>query len=131
MSHPQPQPQPVLSMEPAQGCFPSSHPTNCLFGILKHPCRCGDIVGRILVGGFIDTASCIQIVENTLRKHRVMLRDYFSFEINDDGELVSIPLLLKGYMPSLGKLPAFLLRLGPNVSNLPYCIFIFISGSFF
>ena len=45
-----------------------------------------------------------------------MLRDYFSMEINDLDELVSIPLLLKGYMPCLGKLPGFLLRLGPNVS---------------
>lgn len=45
-----------------------------------------------------------------------MLRDYFSLEINDNGELVSIPLLLKGYMPCLGKLPGFLLRMGPNVS---------------
>jgi len=44
-----------------------------------------------------------------------MLRDYFSIEIDDDGNLVSIPLLLKGYVPCLGKIPAFLLRLGPNV----------------
>jgi DNA mismatch repair protein MLH1 len=46
-----------------------------------------------------------------------MLRDYFSIEIDDDGNLVSIPLLLKGYVPCLGKIPAFLLRLGPNVSS--------------
>ena len=51
--------------------------------------------------------------------HRGMLRDHYSLEINDEGELVSIPLLLKGYMPCLGKLPAFLLRLGPNVRLPP------------
>jgi DNA mismatch repair protein MLH1 len=44
-----------------------------------------------------------------------MLRDYFSLEI-DEGRLVTIPLLVKGYRPDLGKLPAFLLALGPNVS---------------
>lgn len=60
-----------------------------------------------------------------------MLRDYFSLEINDDGELVSLPLLLKGYMPSLGKLPAFLLRLGPNVSNLSFFIFTFLFPPYF
>jgi hypothetical protein len=66
----------------------------------------------------VDTAWCIQSIEQVLMDKRVMLRDYFSLEINDDGELVSIPLLLKGYSPSLGKLPTFLLRLGPNVSLL-------------
>lgn len=45
-----------------------------------------------------------------------MLQEYFSMEITDSGDLVSIPLLLKGYMPNLGKLPSFILRLGPNVS---------------
>ncbi|KAJ5629612.1 MutL protein [Penicillium herquei] len=41
-----------------------------------------------------------------------MLKEYFSMEISEDGELLSIPLLLKGYVPSLAKLPRFLLRLG-------------------
>lgn len=44
-----------------------------------------------------------------------MLKEYFAMEITESGELTSIPLLLKGYMPSLGKLPSFILRLGPNV----------------
>ena len=44
-----------------------------------------------------------------------MLKEYFSLEISDEGRLLSIPLLLKGYMPSLTKLPRFLLRLGPFV----------------
>lgn len=57
-----------------------------------------------------------QTVESLLLDKRTMLKDYFSLEINDAGELVTIPLLLKGYMPCLGKLPSFLLRLGPNVS---------------
>jgi DNA mismatch repair protein MLH1 len=44
-----------------------------------------------------------------------MLNEYFSMEISDEGRLMSIPLLLKGYLPSLIKLPRFLLRLGPFV----------------
>ncbi|KAA8904640.1 hypothetical protein FN846DRAFT_952062 [Sphaerosporella brunnea] len=62
-----------------------------------------------------DWEGATETIEQVLMDKRVMLRDYFSLEINDDGELVSIPLLLKGYSPSLGKLPMFLLRLGPNV----------------
>lgn len=48
-----------------------------------------------------------------------MLKEYFAMEITESGELTSIPLLLKGYMPSLGKLPSFILRLGPNVIKNP------------
>lgn len=64
----------------------------------------------------VANALCCQIIEKLLLDKRVMLRDYFSVDINDEGELVSIPMLLKGYTPCLGKLPSFLLRLGPNVS---------------
>lgn len=47
---------------------------------------------------------------------REMLREYFSLEIDDDGNLLTIPLLMKNYMPSIAKLPTFLLRLGPFVN---------------
>jgi DNA mismatch repair protein MLH1 len=49
-----------------------------------------------------------------------MLLDYFSLGITDDGVVESIPLLLPGYTPNLDKLPNFLMRLGPQVSN-PSC----------
>ncbi|EYE94013.1 mismatch repair ATPase MLH1 [Aspergillus ruber CBS 135680] len=55
------------------------------------------------------------IVANTLMERREMLDEYFSLQISEDGDLISIPLLLKGYLPSLGKLPRFLLRLGPYI----------------
>ena len=54
-------------------------------------------------------------VSQQLISRREMLAEYFSLAISEQGELLSIPLLLKGYMPSLGKLPTFLLRLGPHV----------------
>lgn len=56
-----------------------------------------------------------EIVAKTLVDRREMLSEYFSIHISDDGHLLTIPLLLKGYLPCLGKLPRFLLRLGPYV----------------
>ncbi|KAG6030110.1 hypothetical protein E4U41_000176 [Claviceps citrina] len=54
-------------------------------------------------------------VASQLVERREMLQEYFSLEISPAGQLISIPLLVKGYTPPLGKLPRFLLRLGPNV----------------
>ncbi|KAL8903659.1 MAG: hypothetical protein Q9207_003779 [Kuettlingeria erythrocarpa] len=47
---------------------------------------------------------------------RDMLLEYFQMEISESGDLLSIPLLLKGFTPSLIKLPRFLMRLGPCVN---------------
>lgn len=54
-------------------------------------------------------------VTTQLIDRREMLLEYFQMEISESGELISIPLLLKGYTPSLLKLPRFLMRLGPCV----------------
>ena len=59
-------------------------------------------------------------IPSAVAKHlidrRAMLNEYFCMEITEDGELKTLPVLLKDYLPSLAKLPAFLLRLGPYVS---------------
>ncbi|KAJ5340798.1 hypothetical protein N7541_009922 [Penicillium brevicompactum] len=55
-------------------------------------------------------------VAQTLIERREMLNEYFSMQISAEGELLTIPLLLKGYLPALAKLPQFLLRLGPYVN---------------
>ncbi|KAL4975347.1 histidine kinase-like ATPase [Aspergillus desertorum] len=55
------------------------------------------------------------LVAKTLIDRKEMLCEYFSIQISDDGHLLTLPLLLKGYVPCLGKLPRFLLRLGPYV----------------
>lgn len=60
-------------------------------------------------------ASAAETVAATLIERRHMLDEYFSLQISAEGELCTIPLLLKGYVPSLAKLPRFLLRLGPYV----------------
>ncbi|KAG6292207.1 hypothetical protein E4U46_000451 [Claviceps purpurea] len=58
----------------------------------------------------------IEKVSAQLIERREMLQEYFSLEVSPTGQLISIPLLVKGYTPPLGKLPRFLLRLGPNVN---------------
>lgn len=62
-----------------------------------------------------DTHSIVDMVADQLIERREMLLEYFSLEISPAGELLSIPLLVKGYNPPLTKLPRFLLKLGPNV----------------
>lgn len=62
-----------------------------------------------------NTAAIVERIMGQLVERRQMLQEYFSFEISPAEELVSIPLLVKGYTPPLGKLPRFLLRLGPHV----------------
>ena len=56
-----------------------------------------------------------ELVTKQLISRREMLLEYFSFEISEEGELISLPLLVKGYTPSMTKLPRFLMRLGPCV----------------
>ena len=63
----------------------------------------------------VDWDSVVQPVYEQLVQRREMLAEYFSLHISDEGELLSIPLMVKGYMPALAKLPNFLIRLGPHV----------------
>jgi len=63
-----------------------------------------------------DTEELVELVAEQLIERREMLLEYFSLEISPAGELLSIPLMVKGYTPSIAKLPRFLLRLGPHVN---------------
>lgn len=63
-----------------------------------------------------DVDEVVEVVSSQLIDKRDMLREYFTLDISETGELHSIPLLMKGYTPSLAKLPCFLLRLGPYVN---------------
>ncbi|RUS29738.1 DNA mismatch repair protein Mlh1-like protein [Jimgerdemannia flammicorona] len=56
-----------------------------------------------------------QAIVETLISRREMLLEYFSIRISDEGNLLSLPMILKGYVPNLDKLPMFLLRLGSEV----------------
>ncbi|KAL2148138.1 hypothetical protein VTH82DRAFT_1795, partial [Thermothelomyces myriococcoides] len=63
-----------------------------------------------------DVVEIVDLVAEQLIERREMLLEYFSLEISPAGELLGIPLLIKGYTPALVKLPRFLLRLGPHVN---------------
>lgn len=66
-------------------------------------------------GDDVDWDTVVLDTKNALIRRREMLAEYFSLEISAEGELLSLPLLVKGYVPSMAKLPRFLLRLGPYV----------------
>ena len=63
----------------------------------------------------LDKDQVVDKVFTQLMRRKEMLREYFSLQISEAGELETIPLMLKGYLPSMAKLPTFLLRLGPCV----------------
>ncbi|KAF8548260.1 DNA mismatch repair protein MutL [Imleria badia] len=54
-------------------------------------------------------------IAKTLVSRRSMLAEYFEINITSDGEIETLPHLMKEYTPDLNKLPAFLMRLGPQV----------------
>lgn len=64
----------------------------------------------------LDWNDVVDRVKGLLIGKAALLQEYFSMEITPEGELCSIPLLMKGYTPSMAKLPQFLLRLGPHVN---------------
>jgi len=64
----------------------------------------------------VDWDEVVDVVKNQLIDKAPLLREYFSMNITAEGELCSIPLLMKDYMPCMAKLPQFLLRLGPHVN---------------
>ncbi|KAL9105995.1 MAG: hypothetical protein Q9227_008903 [Pyrenula ochraceoflavens] len=64
----------------------------------------------------LDYPHVIRKVASQLTDRRAMLSEYFSLNITESGHLTSLPLLLRGYTPTLAKLPTFLLRLGPFVN---------------
>ncbi|OQO00152.1 hypothetical protein B0A48_13939 [Cryoendolithus antarcticus] len=63
----------------------------------------------------LDWEEVIANVYDQLLSRKDMLMEYFTIEISEQGELLTMPLMVKGYMPSMAKLPNFLLRLGPHV----------------
>ncbi|KAL6612689.1 DNA mismatch repair protein MutL [Neocallimastix sp. 'constans'] len=51
-------------------------------------------------------------ITELLIEKREMLLEYFSITLDDKGHLETLPIILKGYIPNMDKLPGFLLRLG-------------------
>lgn len=63
----------------------------------------------------VDWDKVAAAVTQQLISRKDMLFEYFALEVSPEGNLLTIPLLMKGYMPCMAKLPNFLLRLGPHV----------------
>ncbi|XP_039995837.1 DNA mismatch repair protein Mlh1 isoform X2 [Xiphias gladius] len=57
-----------------------------------------------------------QYIVDFLKKKSEMLEDYFSMEIDQDGNLTGLPLLLDKYTPIMEGLPMFILRLATEVN---------------
>ena len=70
----------------------------------------------------LNYLSLSQHVVEFLKTKSDMLLEYFSLEIDGDGHIVSLPLLLESYTPNLDKLPLFILRLATEVRASCYLI---------
>ncbi|KAK1172314.1 DNA mismatch repair protein Mlh1-like isoform X1 [Acipenser oxyrinchus oxyrinchus] len=57
-----------------------------------------------------------QYILEFLKKKSEMLYDYFSMEIDEEGNLAGLPLLLDNYIPALEGLPMFILRLATEIN---------------
>lgn len=57
-----------------------------------------------------------QYIVDFLKRKVEMLEDYFSMEIDQDGNLTGLPLLLDKYTPIMEGLPMFILRLATEVN---------------
>uniref|UniRef100_A0A3B5B6B8 DNA mismatch repair protein MLH1 n=1 Tax=Stegastes partitus TaxID=144197 RepID=A0A3B5B6B8_9TELE len=57
-----------------------------------------------------------QYIVDFLKKRAEMLKDYFSVEIDQEGNLTGLPLLLDKYTPVMEGLPMFILRLATEVN---------------
>uniref|UniRef100_A0A4W3IC65 DNA mismatch repair protein MLH1 n=1 Tax=Callorhinchus milii TaxID=7868 RepID=A0A4W3IC65_CALMI len=57
-----------------------------------------------------------EYIVDFLKKKSELLRDYFSLEIDGEGNLTGLPLLLENYIPALEGLPMFVLRLATEVN---------------
>lgn len=56
-----------------------------------------------------------EYIVKLLKEKSAMLADYFSLEVDKEGNLKSLPLLLDDYVPNLSGLPMFVLRLATEV----------------
>lgn len=62
-----------------------------------------------------DKSDLAQYIVDFLQTKAEMLDDYFSFEVDKDGNLCGLPLLLEKYTPNLEGLPIYILRLATEV----------------
>nr|XP_018261347.1 DNA mismatch repair protein MLH1 [Kwoniella dejecticola CBS 10117]OBR83505.1 DNA mismatch repair protein MLH1 [Kwoniella dejecticola CBS 10117] len=64
----------------------------------------------------LDVDDVVQDIFDLLMEKKEMIDEYFSLSISDEGQIETLPMLLKGYTPNLDRLPHFLLCLGTQVN---------------
>ncbi|KAI6657933.1 DNA mismatch repair protein Mlh1 isoform X1 [Oopsacas minuta] len=62
-----------------------------------------------------DKESLANFMVTSLQSKCKMLSDYFSLEIDSNGNICTIPMLLDGYVPNMNQLPFFIMRLVTEV----------------
>jgi DNA mismatch repair protein MLH1 len=62
-----------------------------------------------------DQETIATYIVELLRTRASMLKEYFNIQIDDDGNLVGLPLLIDNYVPDIDALATFILRLGTEV----------------
>lgn len=78
---------------------------------LEPPLSISDLLGVVEDERWAETALTKDSSLDRFLQKRTMLAEYFSLDISEDGMLSSMPLLLSGYIPQIGKMP-----------NLLYCM---------
>lgn len=68
----------------------------------------------------LDPEQVVQGAFSKLFERREMLAEYFGFGITDEGCVDHLPSLLPGYVPSMDRLPYFVLCAGVRVSRPRY-----------
>lgn len=63
-----------------------------------------------------SVAELAQSVHEIFVQKRAILREYYAFEVSDDGRLEQLPLLLENHAPSMAHLPMYVLRLATEVN---------------
>ncbi|TPX39872.1 hypothetical protein SeLEV6574_g06939 [Synchytrium endobioticum] len=73
-------------------------------------------IGQVLDEHGVSKVDVAKRIVKTLVDRRVMLLEYFSFKVSEEGELEALPALLKGYVPNFDKLPLFFVRCQSEVT---------------
>ena len=84
--------------------------------IFTHPLKISEVLeAAVAVDPSLGDNNNVDNFSGLLIEKREMLSEYFSLDISPDGDLLSLPVLLKGYTPNVTKLPKFLIALANNV----------------
>ena len=64
----------------------------------------------------VDPETKSQEITEIFQKQAKMLEEYFHIEINENGEIESLTMLLEDFMPAISKLPSYIVNLALNVN---------------